>query len=717
MLAGLTKNRLRLGLLLFFVALTVPTALLVGQAYSQLKWEAFHQHRVMAEELALRIDRKLLQLFNNEESRPFTDYNFLNIAGGKEASFIHRSPLSAFPVKGEIPGLLGYFQIDTAGGFTTPLLPQREDASALYGISPQEHHGRQQLQAQLEQILSRNRLVSTERERQSIALKGERTKQQEPRRKDSSMSTLSDKMDAERKTINETPAQTEAVAQPTLNYEQKTGDSPDKLAAFEGTAAPAPTKKVMSQAAFDRLSEPSSKLEKKSRSVKSKLGRVEDLKLDSRYQSAPAPRKAAPSMATRSMRKESNILPQEELSESTNSDEDRRVPVRITTFESEIDPFEMRLLDSGHFVLFRKVWRNGQRYIQGALIERESFLRGLFEPLFRETSLSQMSDLAIAYRGDIFTAFASNHSQRYLASSSEMQGALLYQGRLSAPLSEMELIFSVKHLPAGPGGRVLTWLSAILILVLCGGLYLLYRLGLGQLTLARQQQDFVSAVSHELKTPLTSIRMYGEMLREGWASEEKKRGYYDYIYTESERLSRLINNVLQLARMTRNEQHIELHPVKVGELLDMLQSKVSTQIEQAGFTLHLACDGPARESLLAVEADSFTQIIINLVDNAIKFSAKAEQKRIDIGCQLQSKGGVRFTVRDYGPGIAREQMKKIFKLFYRSENELTRETVGTGIGLALVRQLASAMHAEVDIINREPGAEFRLLFPAASASD
>ncbi len=717
MLAGLTKNRLRLGLLLFFVALTVPTALLVGQAYSQLKWEAFHQHRVMAEELALRIDRKLLQLFNNEESRPFTDYNFLNIAGGKEASFIHRSPLSAFPVKGEIPGLLGYFQIDTAGGFTTPLLPQREDASALYGISPQEHHGRQQLQAQLEQILSRNRLVSTERERQSIALKGERAKQQEPRRKDSSMSTLSDKMDAERKTINETPAQTEAVVQPTLNYEQQTGDSPDKLAAFEGAAAPAPAKKVMSQAAFDRLSEPSSKLEKKSRSVKSKLGRVEDLKLDSRYQSAPAPRKAAPSMATRSMRKESNILPQEELSESTNSDEDRRVPVRITTFESEIDPFEMRLLDSGHFVLFRKVWRNGQRYIQGALIERESFLRGLFEPLFRETSLSQMSDLAIAYRGDIFTAFASNHSQRYLASSSEMQGALLYQGRLSAPLSEMELIFSVKHLPAGPGGRVLAWLSAILILVLCGGLYLLYRLGLGQLTLARQQQDFVSAVSHELKTPLTSIRMYGEMLREGWASEEKKRGYYDYIYTESERLSRLINNVLQLARMTRNEQHIELHPVKVGELLDMLQSKVSTQIEQAGFTLHLACDGPARESLLAVEADSFTQIIINLVDNAIKFSAKAEQKRIDIGCQLQSKGGVRFTVRDYGPGIAREQMKKIFKLFYRSENELTRETVGTGIGLALVRQLASAMHAEVDIINREPGAEFRLLFPAASASD
>ena len=702
MLAGLTKNRLRLGLLLFFVALTVPTALLVGQAYSQLKWEAFHQHRVMAEELALRTDRQLLQLFNNEESRSFTDYNFLNVAGGREASFIQRSPLSLFPVKSEIPGLLGYFQIDAEGGFTTPLLPQRYNATTLYGVSAKEREGRQQLQAQLEQILSRNRLVSATRERQAIARTDAIERQQEKRLMRSPISSFGEDLDVEGEAMTGmTALQDGGMAQqePTISYELKKDDT------------------VMSQAAFDRLSEPRSKLEKKRRNLKSKLGRVEDLKLDSRYQNAPAPRKSAPSIVSRGMRKESNILPQEELSESMTADEDRPAPVRITTFESEIDPFEMRLLDSGHFVLFRKVWRNGQRYIQGALIEREEFLRGLFEPLFRETSLSQMSELAIAYRGDIFTAFASNNSQRYLSSSSELQGALLYQGRLSAPLSEMEMIFSIKSLPAGPGGDVLAWLSAILVLVLCGGLYLLYRLGIGQLTLARQQQDFVSAVSHELKTPLTSIRMYGEMLREGWASEEKKRGYYDYIYTESERLSRLINNVLQLARMTRNEQHIELHPMKVGELLDMLRSKVNSQIEQAGFELHMECDDPARETLLAVDADSFTQVFINLVDNAIKFSAKGEQKRIDIGCRPQGKGGILLTVRDYGPGVSRDQMKKIFKLFYRSENELTRETVGTGIGLALVRQLANAMHAEIDVINRQPGAEFRLSFPSASANN
>ncbi len=708
MLAGLNTKRLRLGLLLFFIALAVPTALLVGQAYRQLKWEAFHQHRVMAEELALRADRRLQQHFNREESRSFTDYSFLNVAGGREASFIQRSPLSAFPVNSEIPGLLGYFQIDTQGNFTTPLLPQREDASALYGVSPSERQGRQQLQAQLQNILSQNRLVSNERERLERKLKDAERSRAQQRRKAESPTAAAEVMEAE-----------EMAPVVMAEMDDTTGhlDMEPEQEGAEARALPPAVDRVTSQAAFDRLSKPrEAPIQKKRAPLKSKLGRVEDLNLDSSYQSAPAPRQAIQSESatkSRSMRKESNVLPQEEPAFAAGSgiDDESRPPVRITTFESEIDPFEMSLLDSGHFVLFRKVWRDGERYIQGALFEREPFLQGLFEPLFRETALSQMSDLAIAYRGDIFSAFASSNSQRYLSSGGEMQGALLYQGRLSAPLSEMELIFSIKRLPAGPGGTLLAWLSAILLLVLCGGLLLLYRLGVGQITLARQQQDFVSAVSHELKTPLTSIRMYGEMLREGWASEEKKRSYYDYIYTESERLSRLINNVLQLARMTRNEQHIELQPVRVNELIDMLRSKLSSQIDQAGFTLQLECDALGDDAIVVVDADSFTQIMINLVDNAIKFSAKAEIKQIDIGCHRQANGQLLFTVRDYGPGVARDQMKKIFKLFFRVENELTRETVGTGIGLSLVRQLANAMHARVDIINREPGAEFRLLFP------
>ena len=118
--------------------------------------------------------------------------------------------------------------------------------------------------------------------------------------------------------------------------------------------------------------------------------------------------------------------------------------------------------------------------------------------------------------------------------------------------------FSLIALPRAPGTALLAWVAVTLAVVLCGGFILMYRFAVGQMRLARQQQDFVSAVSHELKTPLTSIRMYGEMLKAGWADEAKRQTYYDYIHSESERLSRLIENVLQLARLTRNTQRFDL---------------------------------------------------------------------------------------------------------------------------------------------------------------
>jgi signal transduction histidine kinase len=478
---------------------------------------------------------------------------------------------------------------------------------------------------------------------------------------------------------------------------------------------------VPAQAAFDRLNVAGGvrEQEKKQKTI-GKLGRVEDLELDDHYQADSVDATQGPivsrvaAVAEKRARKERSALPEpramfaDEIREATAPLANR---VRIDIFESEIDPFEFSLLDSGHFVLFRKVWRDGQRYIQGALIGQQAFLQGSIKTLFGETLLSQMSDLILAYQGDVFSVFSGQPSRQYLSSSEALSGALLYRTRLSDPLSDVELIFSINRLPRGAGGVLINWIAAILMLVLCGGFYLMYRLGAGQIELARQQQDFVSAVSHELKTPLASIRMYGEMLCEGWASEEKKKTYYKYIFDESERLSRLINNVLQLARLSRNGVQVDLKPVKVSTLLEGTLPRISSQIEGAGFELKLDCKAEAGESPINVDADYFTQILINLVDNALKFSSKTDSRIIDISVRLLRTTTVQFSVRDYGRGVPRDQMKKIFKLFYRSENELTRETVGTGIGLALVHQLAASMNGQVDVVNAEPGAEFRVSFP------
>ncbi|WP_455234012.1 sensor histidine kinase [Thiogranum longum] len=707
---GLDKRRLRRWLTGFFVALAVPTGILIYQAYSQLKWEAFHQHQLLAEELAARVDERLIQLINGEEARAFTDYAFLVVAGDPAASFLRPSVLSVFPVASDLPGLIGYFQVDAAGGFSTPLLPQAGVDPTAYGISRQELEQRSALVESIRQILTDNRLV------QGV---GART----PGRKAA--------LDAARQRRE---SQRDMPEQPQVSGFASGDDADDAQPAAGGMPARDSSgskraEEVLSQAAFDRLNAPPSRSDEKKKQVAAgKLGRVEDLKLDYRYQDAPVSeleelsvqqKSAAPEKLARKERSALPELPQPAMppleSDVPTEVAAEKSQLNISILESEIDPFEFSVLDSGHFVLFRRVWRDGERYIQGSLLEPELFLQGVIGAAFREASLSDMSDLIIAYQGEVISAYRGHVSRAYMSSAEELSGTLLYQTRLSTPLSDVELIFSITRLPPGPGAVVVNWVAFILLLVLCAGFYLMYRLGVQQIDLARQQQDFVSAVSHELKTPLTSIRMYGEMLREGWAPEEKKNTYYDYIFDESERLSRLISNVLQLARMNRNELHIELKSIAVAELVDSIRAKVSSHIERAGFELTLNCDGETGRALVAVDSDCFAQIVINLVDNAIKFSAQADIKAIDIGCLTQRDGSVMFSVRDYGPGVPRDQMRKIFKLFYRSENELSRETVGTGIGLALVQQLVMAMDGRVDVVNAEPGAEFRVWFPGAQA--
>ncbi|MFZ4704264.1 MAG: hypothetical protein ACOYMG_29820, partial [Candidatus Methylumidiphilus sp.] len=157
-LTGLDHKRLRWLLALFFIALAVPTGILVRQAQVQMKWESFHQHQELAQELSMRIDARLRQLIDTEENRSFSDYAFLVVAGDPAANYVQRSPLSEFPLKSSIPGLVGYFQVDARGVFGTPLLPQQGESSA-YGISSEELGQRQAAQTKVLEILARNRLV------------------------------------------------------------------------------------------------------------------------------------------------------------------------------------------------------------------------------------------------------------------------------------------------------------------------------------------------------------------------------------------------------------------------------------------------------------------------------------------------------------------------------------------------------------------------------
>jgi two-component system phosphate regulon sensor histidine kinase PhoR len=225
--------------------------------------------------------------------------------------------------------------------------------------------------------------------------------------------------------------------------------------------------------------------------------------------------------------------------------------------------------------------------------------------------------------------------------------------------------------------------------VLCGGLLLMYRLGLKQIMLARQQQDFVSAVSHELKTPLTSIRMYAEMLRDGLVqSDDKRSEYYHTITDESERLSRLIDNVLEFSRLERGESELRKSRVDLREVVTAACAKLQPHAERHGFVLREDLGELPLETL--ADPDAVTQIVFNVVDNALKYARDGGSREIDVACTGEGSH-VLLRVSDHGPGLPPARRDRIFEPFYRGDEETARSTRGSGIGLALVRELAESM--------------------------
>ncbi len=685
LIKGLDEKRLQKLLAVFFLALAIPTAILIWQAWSQLKFESFYQYRGAAEELTRRIDARLNNMIRVADARSFADYTFLVVSGDPSANFVQRSPLAEFPVTRDVAGVIGYFQVDNDGRFSTPLLPQQGADATSVGLTLAEYADRQALAQQINTILADNRLVQARPDAGSFDVP-------EPVAKE----------DADESFAAAAPAESGAAS------------------------------RAYSQQVFDRLNQPATAgeegpLEEAQRRIRA--AKVSELELDEDLQKKVEEAEVEGKMlglssdSTMVARERLKRREQIALPESASLDQAAmlsnvggRVDLRISTFESEIDPFEFSVLDSGHFVLFRKVWRDGERYIQGLLVDQRTFIDDTIGTRFNETSLIGMSSLVVAYQDDVLEAFRVGSRSTYPDFAEDIGGDLLYRSRLTAPLDSLELIFSLDRLPPGAGGAVLGWVTVVLAVVFVAGFVFLYRLGVSQISLARQQQDFVSAVSHELKTPLTSIRMYGEMLKEGWADDDKRQSYYEFIHDESERLSRLISNVLELARITRNEPQFTLKTVNARDLMDGIEAKIASQVGRAGFELFVSSSDDALDIAVDVDEDCFAQIVINLVDNAIKFSKDAERKAIEIACKPTSRSEVVFSIRDYGPGIPRDQMQKIFELFYRSESELTRETVGTGIGLAIVHQLTAAMGGSVDVVNAAPGAEFRLSFPSTRLS-
>jgi signal transduction histidine kinase len=227
-----------------------------------------------------------------------------------------------------------------------------------------------------------------------------------------------------------------------------------------------------------------------------------------------------------------------------------------------------------------------------------------------------------------------------------------------------------------------------------------------QILLAQKKDDFVSAVSHELRTPLTSIRMHAEMLEKDWIkSKDKLSEYYSNMRQESERLSRLIENVLDFSRIQRGRKKFSFKLGDVNKCVTDVIEMMRPYAGQKGFVVKTELGDCGQ---ISFDSDAVTQIVVNLLDNAVKYAGNAEDKTIIVRTQ-SDKNFTLIEVEDHGPGIPHRQQKKIFEQFYRIGAEATRETAGSGLGLALVKKFAQAHNGFVEIINVRPtGAIFRI---------
>jgi signal transduction histidine kinase len=255
---------------------------------------------------------------------------------------------------------------------------------------------------------------------------------------------------------------------------------------------------------------------------------------------------------------------------------------------------------------------------------------------------------------------------------------------------------------------IFTMAFGLLLIVLVAGLVATYRVVQRETEMAQLKADFVANVSHDLKTPLSLIRMFGETLEMGRVADATARQeYYRVITRESERLSHLIDNVLDFSRIEGGRQRYTMAPEAVRPLIDETLEAFSYVLSQQGFTVEVTSAPDLPE--VPMDADAVKQALANLVDNAIKYSEA--RKSLGVEASIQ-EGQLALSVADKGIGIPPEEFGRIFEKFYRVGRSDTQGQRGSGVGLALVRHIAEAHGGRVTVESWPgEGSRFTLWLP------
>jgi two-component sensor histidine kinase len=411
---------------------------------------------------------------------------------------------------------------------------------------------------------------------------------------------------------------------------------------------------------------------------------------------APAPSAPAAGAAEREHREvEAQVgIARERVASAPAADRAQEAAGAAAGFQAEVAPFQSVIIDEGRVFIFRRIMIDGRIYRQGFVLQIDLFLLHLARTYFSSQPMAGFAHLRLR------AVDQGRELQAVESGAPAGRPAVSMARTFPAPFGFVQAALSCERIPPSAGRGTLNLALAVLAAVVVLGLLAIYHSTWKILDFSERQSRFVSAVTHELKTPLTNIRMYIEMLEQGMAKDpEREQEYFRILQSEGARLTRLISNVLELSRLEKKHRRPNLQAGNFSEVLADVENLMQSAVQQAGFRLDTenALTGPFR-----YDREIMVQVLINLIENSLKFGRSAPTKQITV--RLRESGDhVRIEVADTGPGIPSGDVKKIFNDFHRAGNAVTSAAGGTGIGLALVRRFVTLLGGRVSAANN-PGA-------------
>ncbi len=396
-----------------------------------------------------------------------------------------------------------------------------------------------------------------------------------------------------------------------------------------------------------------------------------------------------------------NIFPgiESNLKHGTSSD---LQPQHISFQENNL------IFQLGYFRL-PSAFQQSQLLALGYQIEKDYILSNLFPEVLTSVELGR--DVFVGILGEKDSLLYLRHNRpvsKYLVAENFSQLFVTWKAALFDRDGK-----SIEQL-VGRERQLYLALFVGIIAVMLIGVVVTVRAVIHESEVSRMKSEFVSNVSHELKTPLALIRMFGETLDTGIVTDERKRReFYSIIRKESERLTYLINNVLDFSKMDSESKEYNFEEANLVEVVRNSMEAYKFHIRDLGFEIEIEL--PAELIMSKIDKDAISQALLNLLSNAVKYSEDRKYIRVEV---RKDSNSALISVTDNGVGISKEELKKIFDKFYRVSTSKVKETRGSGLGLTIAKHIIEAHGGTIEVESEEgKGSTFTIRLPLQEISE